>query len=449
MYASKLLDEWVSIGFRPSNLNIFFIICPMVDELLKKWQQWNSEIPTNHNAWLKIYSRFKIPLNLSLIQPVFQLQFGQAAVLPLLQVTRCGTPGMDYCDGTIYTGTNIIHVPKSRTIDSTSTEFVTKFSFTHQKSFLPSHLEEIAIACPNLQQIILRGSHQCLVRLEGLRAIASHCHNLKGLDISGISMLESQIQLWEILSGMKLTHLAVDFCVISTPSGDEVSKKNLKLLVEKCSSLQALGYCYRSDNCTKVSVENCSLLSHFPSLLYCNVGKLTRYSISIEDIIASCKKIKNFRLLAPPLMDCPPLTLSIIAHNVSLQQLCIDSAATVIPDAFMSSVSAHGGLVHVFLSVASVSVVGISVLIEYSPELMTFQSILELCDMHNVKLPTVEFSQYEVVLKQKFHHRKIFHRGGYHMLQRSVNQNDALFLDDIFFLEQTDVSGLWDDISLL
>ena len=69
--------------------------------------------------------------------------------------------------------------------------------------------------------------------------------------------------------------------------------------------------------------------------------------------------------------------------------------------------------------------------------------------MHNVKLPTVEFSQYEVVLKQKFHHRKIFHRGGYHMLQRSVNQNDALFLDDISFLEQTDVSGLWDDISLL
>ena len=85
------------------------------------------------NAWLKIYSRFKIPLNLSLILPAFQLQFGQAAVLPLLQVTRCGTPGMDYCDGTVYTGTNIIHVPNSHTIDCTSVEFVSKLAL-HTKS---------------------------------------------------------------------------------------------------------------------------------------------------------------------------------------------------------------------------------------------------------------------------------------------------------------------------
>ena len=65
-------------------------------KLLQKWQHWNSKVPANHNAWLKIYSRFKTPLNLSPILPAFQLQFGQAAVLPLVQVKQCNTLGLDY-----------------------------------------------------------------------------------------------------------------------------------------------------------------------------------------------------------------------------------------------------------------------------------------------------------------------------------------------------------------
>ena len=276
--------------------------------------------------------------------------------------------------------------------------------------------------------------------------IASHCHNLTGLDISGISTLESQIQLWEILSDMKLTHLAVDFCVISPLSGDVVLKKTLVFLFQKCSSLIALEYWCKSSicgNCKKAPVENCSLLSHFPSLQYCKIAR--HYSTSIQDIITSCKKLKYCILCEVPTMNCPPLILS-TSHSVTLQQLYIDSPDTIAPDTFMSSISAHGRLVHVFLSVASVSVVGISVLIENSPKLMTFQlKYLELCNVYNVKLSILEFSKYEIILKQKFPHRKLFHRGGYKMLQRSACRKKSSLLD-ISFMEQTDVYYLFDAV---
>jgi len=78
----------------------------------------------------------------------------------------------------------------------------------------------------------------------------------------------------------------------------------------------------------------------------------------------------------------------------------------------MSSVSAHGGLVHVFLSVSSVSVVGISVLIENSPKLITFQNYSEICDKNGRTLVENELLQFELVLKQKYYHRKLFHAGG-------------------------------------
>jgi len=50
-----------------------------------------------------------------------------------------------------------------------------------------------------------------------------------------------------------------------------------------------------------------------------------------------------------------PLVSHLYAHNLNVQQLFISSLFTVIPDTFMASVSAHGRLVYVFPSVASVS----------------------------------------------------------------------------------------------
>jgi len=102
-------------------------------------------------------------------------------------------------------------------------------------------------------------------------------------------------------------------------------------------------------------------LSYFTSLSYCEVHNL--YSTMVVDILASCKQLSCYRIVNRSL----PLVSLSHAYNLNLQQLYINSTSTAIPDVFMNSVSAHGGLVHLFLFVSSVSVAGISAMIENSP----------------------------------------------------------------------------------
>ena len=96
----------------------------------------------------------------------------------------------------------------------------------------PDHLEQLAVACPNLEQLILRGNVDCLEDLQGLRAIVHACQNLTTLDLSGIpvSSVESCLLLWELLSSLK--KLVIDFCVLQLPdcSKSFSSCQNLKYL---------------------------------------------------------------------------------------------------------------------------------------------------------------------------------------------------------------------------
>ena len=55
----------------------------------------------------------------------------------------------------------------------------------------------------------------------------------------------------------------------------------------------------------------------------------------------------------------------------SLQELCFYSLTINIPKSFMSTISAHGGLVHVVLDVNSVTSEGITALIMNAPNLLT------------------------------------------------------------------------------
>ena len=73
----------------------------------------------------------------------------------------------------------------------------------------------IAIACPNLQRLNLHHACYWLENLQSLQAIVSHCHSLQGLNVLCIpvSNVENLILFWEILSNMKLTHLAIDDCL--------------------------------------------------------------------------------------------------------------------------------------------------------------------------------------------------------------------------------------------
>ena len=50
-------------------------------------------------------------------------------------------------------------------------------------SLSSGHLEQLAIACPNLQRLNSQRSNHSLVCLKGLQCIASHCHNLQGLNL--------------------------------------------------------------------------------------------------------------------------------------------------------------------------------------------------------------------------------------------------------------------------
>ena len=89
--SKRNIKKWVANGFSPQNLNIildssWYSAQVFYREfLLASWARWNSQIPVGHATCLKLYSCYKIPLNLFHNAPVFQLQFGKTATLPFVQ----------------------------------------------------------------------------------------------------------------------------------------------------------------------------------------------------------------------------------------------------------------------------------------------------------------------------------------------------------------------------
>ena len=71
---------WASANFNPPNLNIVTLVSEvLVMVFLHCWAIWNSQVPAGHTAHLKLYSRSKLPLNISTAFPDFQLEFGHTA----------------------------------------------------------------------------------------------------------------------------------------------------------------------------------------------------------------------------------------------------------------------------------------------------------------------------------------------------------------------------------
>ena len=429
------VNKWVDMEFRPANLNVIFNtkfnLRPNVQELAQNWQQWNSIVPAGHTANVKFYERHRIPFNVYPIVPVFQLEFGQTAILPLAIAKQCGIQGVDYLvvtdccrDGKImYKATHTSVNCQQFNCTITSLHFVTHFDVGQCESFLPSHLEEVAFACPNLQQLVLARCTKCFKSLHGMRAIAKHCHNLKGLSILSISVteVENQVELWEILSSLKLTHLITDYCLVS-PCAAVADKDKDKMisLYQKCSCLVAI------ESSTSIHCKGCRVLvdkdllvlHEFPSLRYLKL--FNYYFKSVQGIITDCKEVKCF-VINSTILNIGAVSFS-YACNRNLQQLCIQSRNSIIQDEFMSSVSAHGGLVHVFLSVYSVSIVGIRALLENSPKLITYFSIVELRHENSDKKTTLtreEFLEFECTLRQKYRNRKVLNAGGFVLWQKA------------------------------
>ena len=300
--------------------------------------------------------------------------------------------------------------------------FVTDFtalcgSLSSHGGLLSDHLEQLSIVCPNLERLNLEGNASCLESLQGLRSIVGQCCNLQGLNLGEVHITKPRDckQLWELLSKIKmLNRLTVQTCTME-PFGKNYTpaQYNFLKLVEKFVCLKKLQLMHSEYNrclsCKHALYENYPLLlSHFPSLICCDVyGKFCNV---IEIIITQCKLLKYFGYTFFNYISQTYPSFLTVAPNRCLQHLHVSSCGSHISYLFMDSVSAHGGLENVSLSAQSVSVAGIAAAIQNSPKLYTFIVHIQLIfDENYIK---IDLQVLKDTLKIKFSHRKLFNVSG-------------------------------------
>ena len=247
--------------------------------------------------------------------------------------------------------------------DNISLNLVTHFEASHGQLH-SDHLEQLAVACPDLLELNLRKNNSCLKSLQGLHVIATDCQSLRGLNLSFIPIkdVEGCVQLWRILAVMKLTYLAIDLCALFPRVEDE---QELVGLCQKCLNLKALDV-WRNSLCTNCKIfasRDFFVLSNFLSLALCSLWNVPNTMVTIEDIVSSCLQLKYFRYTYYYSTTLPVCSLAHQCnHRCNLEQLCIESRCDF-SVMFMHTVSAHGGLVHVILCGKSVTFEGVSMLI--------------------------------------------------------------------------------------
>jgi len=168
------------------------------------WVALNDQSPPGFTGHVKIYNNLRVPLDISPALPVFQIDFGQTAVSPIVSAQSMGLQGIQPTDYLLTSCTHngkMVHnatmvrdesfngAAKNVNHGIASFQFVTKFfacvggsfnSFSSGRfdSFCSEHLEQLAIACPNLQRLSLLHNENCLKNLQGLRTIANSCQKL-------------------------------------------------------------------------------------------------------------------------------------------------------------------------------------------------------------------------------------------------------------------------------
>ena len=177
---------------------------------------------------LYMYDSINLPMKLSHPLPFFQLQYGGTAHLPLVKASKFGLLGLrdDLLLLTVYTTGSItvnnakivsFSVRNSLSDSITDLSFITHFDVGHiERQLYSGHLEQIAIACPNLIWLNLCDNSKCLQNLQGLDLISRSCQKLQALNLLFVQLrdIECQIKLWDILSSMKLTQLAMELCTL-------------------------------------------------------------------------------------------------------------------------------------------------------------------------------------------------------------------------------------------
>ena len=438
----RVLHEWVVNNSAPKNLNVvaFEYYDSLLLNLIHGWSHWNAELPAGRMACLRLYTYESIylPLNLSLSLPVLQLQYGCTAYLPLVKASKFGLLGIrddlllltdcTYKSRTIHK-VKLVSFPNRDPLNSTITDltFVTYFDVgTTERHLYSGHLEQLALACPNLIWLNLRSNSHCLQTLQGLEVISRCCQRLQGLNLLYVPLknIQSQTKLWDILSNMKLTQLAVELCTLK-PSRKRDTNKLISRF-QQCSSLQALEtYSDFCIDCGDSDDERPFLLAHFPSLESCRLS--SEQPQSAQEVIMTCQGLKFFKC------NCIQYLVLSPVYNWSLEQLCIGSEDTDLDDTFLDTVSAHGGLVHVVLSINSVPSEGITALVQNSHKLITCNifTVTQVYDSGGMK---VNLKSLKATLKAKFSRRKLFTCGNLRLVQE--NSTYIHYLDEFF--EDTD-----------
>ena len=152
--------------------------------------------------------------------------------------------------------------------------------------------------------------------------------------------VESYILLWQMISSTpKLTHLTLSLCLLMAPV--HVPRQMIVTIFQTFHNLLGLeiidGYC---GECADWSLDNL-LLSCFPSLTYCKLSYYDNPNI-LQNAITTCKNLKYFCCNNDMTVSLIPLSCA-----CKLQQLCIESWFTDIPDSFMDMISSHGSLEHI------------------------------------------------------------------------------------------------------
>jgi len=253
---------WISNGFIPQSLNVVLgyaerLYPAFYDNVLERWIISKPKLLPELTGHFKLYTNTKASMNLFSVAPEFQLEFGETACLPYVNSSKFGL-GLkkDVLLLTDYTNhRKTVYKAKPQTINKivkknqlnlsiSDLNFVTDFDASYCESVKSEHLEQLAVVCPNLCRLNLRSNGDCLKSLQGIRIIADHCHNLEGLNLMDIPVaeVENHLQLWEILSGVKLTHLAIDLCILLPSVGGDELKEKLMSLYKKCDGIKALQF---------------------------------------------------------------------------------------------------------------------------------------------------------------------------------------------------------------
>ena len=379
-----------------------------------------------------LYDIARVPMNLYPPIPLLKFQFGPTAKPPFIKLSDYGILGLSsdifyLCDYNHYGKTRLSISPNyyySHLVKDKHLHCIGNFNAVSNVDFscvniCPGHLKQLAIACPNLEQLNLKSVQNSLQSLQGLHVIVDTCRNLQGLNLVGIpvSYVESYLLLWQLLSSIKkLTHLAIDLCMlihINNNCYNTADKDKLIGMLGSCDSLKAVEIIqtFNCDECENVLNVNDLLFSHFPSLVYVRLSHVQ--CIAFDYAITNCCWLKYLYYGTDHSTSEAHVTLP-SSNNCHLQQLCVKSFAINLSAPSVQVFSAHGELEKVALLVKSITTSAITTLISNSPSLILLYIVTmqPLCDDNGV---SVDWEYYKHTISKRFSDHKILTTGKFIM----------------------------------